>query len=97
MVGTPCRYLLLSSPILTRRRLRRIVAGHSASHCHGKKESVGSSNYLNRAVLGLEELGDLVGRLFLTVLILVDGDEAVADGALELHAVLRALDHHHPE
>jgi hypothetical protein len=51
-------------------------------------------------VLGLEEVGELLERLLLVVLVLVGGDEAVADGALELHAVLRALDlldHHHPE
>lgn len=51
-------------------------------------------------VLGLEELGDLLEDLLLLVVVLVGGDEAVADGALELHAVLRALDfldHHDPE
>jgi hypothetical protein len=51
-------------------------------------------------VLGLEEVGELLECLLLLVLVLVCGDEAVADGALELHAVLRALDlldHHHPE
>jgi hypothetical protein len=51
-------------------------------------------------VLGLEEAGEPLERLLLVVLVLVGGDEAVADGALELHAVLRALDlldHHHPE
>jgi hypothetical protein len=51
-------------------------------------------------VLGLEEAGEPLERLLLVVLVLVGGDEAVADGALELHAVLRALDlldHHHPD
>jgi hypothetical protein len=43
-------------------------------------------------VLGLEEPGHLLERLLLGVIVLVDGDEAVADGALELHAVLGALD-----
>ena len=42
-------------------------------------------------VLGLEEVSELLERRLLVIVVLVNGDEAVADGALELDAVLRAL------
>ena len=52
---------------------------------------VQGDNRIGLEVLGLEEVSELLERRLLVIVVLVNGDEAVADGALELDAVLRAL------